>query len=398
MSATDQSSICAALDRAVEVAGKERSQNRVLAFQVLTLRDNPEHALPELRSLLEVLELTPALEGFAHGQSTLGLSGQVSYVYLVQWLLARAQQVGSQETVEDLGRYVRAETLSVSEVLAVDGLCVSQTVAFGDYELVPWSSLPLTDAKWHAGARGMANFDFPSAAVVQRQEVARAHLRPWENYELRSLEPMIDVLRCTAAAAGVGFRLLHYWVEPPAWAPWAVQRMDFGIDRRSPPPSQTVDAAIVPTAQDAVARFTSLEESDTVRFRLPLERLNRSYLARHSPVDAAIDLGIALESLFAPAKLSEGISFAVRTRAARFLGGSIATRNETSRALKDAYDLRSRAIHAGRFDADDTKKWRDHLRVQEALSASQSLVATAVLKMIREGEPDWDEFDLGPAS
>ena len=115
-------------------------------------------------------------------------------------------------------------------------------------------------------------------------------------------------------------------------------------------------------------------------------------------VDKAIELGIALESLYAPAKLSDGIAFAVRTRAARFLGGSPDERRRTARTLRDVYDLRSRAVHAGRFDAvEASKKWRDEALVVQVLEEGQRVVGQSLVKVIQEGAPNWEEFDIGDA-
>lgn len=114
-------------------------------------------------------------------------------------------------------------------------------------------------------------------------------------------------------------------------------------------------------------------------------------------VDTAIELGIALESLYAPAKVSDGIAFAIRTRAARFLGGTLEVRRGTVTTLRDVYDLRSRAVHAGRFDAEGApKKWRDDVRVRKVFEEGQRLVSRSLVKVILEDEPNWEELDIGP--
>jgi hypothetical protein len=141
--------------------------------------------------------------------------------------------------------------------------------------------------------------------------------------------------------------------------------------------------------------FFELETNQRQRLRVPIDRLNKSHVLGIRSVDAAIELGIALESLFAPTKLSEGISYTVRTRAARFLGGSQSERHQISNTLKDAYDLRSRAVHSGRFDGDQApKKWKDESRVRSVLENGQRIVGRSLVKAILEGEPNWEEFDL----
>jgi hypothetical protein len=103
--------------------------------------------------------------------------------------------------------------------------------------------------------------------------------------------------------------------------------------------------------------------------------------------------------LYAPSKLSEGISFAVRTRAARFLGGSLEERKTTSQNVRDVYDLRSLAVHAGRFDTEHaSRKWRDEAKVRLALAQGQRLVAESLMRVIESGEPNWADLDIGAAA
>lgn len=58
------------------------------------------------------------------------------------------------------------------------------------------------------------------------------------------------------------------------------------------------------------------------------------------------------------------------------------------------YDLRSRAVHTGRFDAGNPKKWRNNEKVTKALEEGQKLVGRSLIKVILEGEPDWESFDI----
>ena len=320
--------------------------------------------------------------------------------FLVQWLISRAQQIGAERSIEDLARYLQAVSIEVAATLAIDGFEVERNLKIGDYELVSWNDVPMTDTKWHFASRQLFSGDTPTAALIQRHKIQRAHVRPWDvpgpNDPL-SIEPTLDVLRCMTAVAGAGFRLLHYWFEPPEWAPWAVSRSTFGVDSTSLPMPVALSEAVVPLLIESASRLRELDESSRMRLRVPLDRLNRSYLAGMRNVDKAIELGIALESLYAPAKMSEGIAFAVRTRAARFLGGSPHERHSLVTTLRDVYDLRSRAVHSGRFDADGTKKWRDDVRVRQVLGEGQRVVGRSLVKAVREGEPNWEDFDIGIA-
>lgn len=399
LTSEDRTRLVSALSSAVLVAPKARSVEEGLFFQIITLRDSPESALKELKELLEVVRSIPAFDLFNHAyQCALGRWERIDFLFLVRWLVSRGQQVGPERAVADLSRYLEVETLDLTEVLAVDGFQIETTIDLGEHQLVPWKDLGVSDTKWRVAAHSLFSHASASAAVSRRHVIQRLHIRPWDspapNIPL-SIEPALDVLRCVTVVAGAGIRLLHYWFEPPDWAPWAVSLSSFGIDLTAYALPVALKADLVPQIQHCVSRFGERDDSTRVRLRVPVDRLNRSYLAGLRSVEKAIELGVALESLYAPAKLSEGIAFAVRMRAARFLGGPLDARRKTAAILKDVYDLRSRAVHAGRFDTEGgPKKWRDPNVVLEVLQEGQCVVARSLVKVIEEGEPAWADFDI----
>lgn len=403
MTPPEEAVLIVALDRALLVAERARSTNWGLFFQMLVLRDDPDHAPLELRELLTVISATPALECFDHAdQCALGNQERVGFRFLVQWLISRAQQVGAERAISDLSRYLASDTLDVTVVLAVDGIDIEGKIELGDHELIPWRELADSDTKWQIAALGAQSGSAPSAALIQRHEIKRMHIRPWDQQEVvppLSIEPTLDVLRCVMTIAGAGVRRLHYWVEPPEWAPWAVSRSGFGVDSSVLVHDVKLEQLALPKLVQCASRFLAMSDSNRQRLRVPLDRLNRSYLVAMRSVDSAIELGVAIESLYAPSKLSEGIAFAVRTRAARFLGGSVEQRHTTASTLRDVYDLRSLAVHAGRFDTESaSKKWRDDTRVRLALKQGREIVAQSLMKMIEESEPVWEDFDIGASN
>lgn len=388
-----------ALERALLVAAKARSADYGLFFQIPLLGDgnSPSTAVKELRELFNVISATPALEFFSHArQCALGNIEVINFRFLALWLISRAQLVGAKQAVNDLIRYLEAETIEITEILAVDGFSVEKKIELGEYELIAWEDVAMTDTKWQVMARSLFGRNVPTSVIVRQHKVQRRHDRPWDSSAPNvrpSIEPALDILRCVTALAGAGFRLLHYWFEPEEWAPWAVSSSNFGVDSTASPWRIDLTEALAPHINKSVASFRNLDENTQLRLRVPLDRLNRSYLAGMRSVDKAIELGIALESLYAPTKLSEGIAYAVRTRAARFLGGTFEERRSTVKLLTDVYDLRSRAVHTGRFDA-ESKKWLDETRVRAVLESGQSLVGRSLVKAIQEGEPNWEEFDI----
>ena len=395
---TEQTTLVAALEAALRVAAKERSADNGLFFQILALRDNPETAIKELRELLANVESMPALEFFNNArQCGLGYRNEVNLRFLVGWLISRAQQVSTNQAIADLMRYLVSETIEVSSILAVRGFNVESNIRLGEYELVSWKNVPISDTKWRIGARGLSGNTDPTAAIVRRHRILPIHVFPWSQQSLeplQSLEPALDILRCITAVAGAGFQLLHYWFEPEEGAPWAVSLSMFGVDSTTMWWPIDLGEAAASQLCSAVTHMQALDENSRMRLRVPLDRLNRSYLAGMNSVNRAIDLGIAIESLYAPTKLSEGIAFAVRSRAARFLGGSLEEREATVKSVKEVYELRSRAVHSGRFDADGTAKWRDNNLVCTTLEKGQNIVGKSLVKVIHEGEPAWTSLDI----
>lgn len=400
LSQSEQVALAAALDDALRVAASALSADEALFFQFIVLRDDPARSSPELRDLLSMVSTIPALGIFDQAeQSALGNRERVGFRFLTQWLVSRAQQVGSERAVGDLSRYLAVDEIDLCVILGVDGVVVDRRIEFNGYDLAPWQDLPNSKTKWRIAVRGSYSGTVPTAAVMQRLKVKRLHISPWgqQSADLApSIEPMLDILRCLTAVAGAGIRLIEYWLEPPEWAPWVVSRSAFGVDSSILVMDAKVGQAEQSRLIKCVSCFLAKSDADRQRLRVPLDRLNRSYLCGIRSVDSAIELGIAIESLYAPSKLAEGIGFAVRTRAARFLGGSAQERRATSATVRDVYDLRSLAVHSGRFDTEHaSRRWRDETNVRLALAKGQTLIAESLMRVIEEGEPSWQDLDIG---
>lgn len=400
MNPTEIASLVSALDHALLVAEKARTSNNALLFQVWALRDNASSVEKEFVTLLSVIQRIPALESFREGfQCGPGHYEPISFYFLVGWLISRGQQVGAACATSDLNRYLASETIEISTILAFDGVQVEHVSEIGEYKLVAWNDVTLSDTKFQIAARSLFGGRLPSAALTQVHRIPRAHIQPWDSQTHHisySLEPRLDLLRCITAIAETGTRLLHYWIEPQEWAPWVPSRSSFGVDTTTLSHSKKLEETDVHRVRESFLSLQNMSDSEQLRLRIPFDRLNKSYLSGIGNIEKAIELGIALESLYAPAKLSEGIAFAVRTRAARFLDGSSDQRSEIVKTLRDVYDLRSRAVHAGRFNADsNNNKWKDENRVQNTLEKGQRLVGRSLIKVLQIGEPNWDDFDIG---
>jgi Apea-like HEPN len=321
----------------------------------------------------------------------------IDHHFLIGWLIDRAQQVGASKTVEDLRRYLNTEVLEVTELLTFDGALTDEPLALKALQCMPWQKIADSSAKYSIVCSSVLNHRLPDAAITRTWSIPRAHNRPWGEQaapQRTNFEDLHDAIRCVGLAVGAGTRTLNYWVEPPAWAPWACTPSTFGIDSTMVVPPLNVTDELGTVADHIYGRLTEMSDSQRERFRVPMDRLNKSRLAGIRFVDAAIELGISLESQFAPTQPPSGIGANIRLRAARLLALEPGARAVIRDAVKDSYDLRSRAVHSGRFDADRSNKWRDLARVHKAIEHGQKIAREALIRMLDLGEPDWDSFDL----
>jgi hypothetical protein len=139
-----------------------------------------------------------------------------------------------------------------------------------------------------------------------------------------------------------------------------------------------------------VPQFLALDRASRQQLGVSLDRLNLA-IRRSRPIDKAIELGIAFESLLTSDKdANRSLSYLLRLRGARLGGAAAARRLEIAKLLSDVYDLRSKAVHRGAFNESLTRK------AIEVLPKGIELCVALIRAIIaRGGVPDWDQFDIG---
>lgn len=210
-----------ALEAARAVAAGARSADFGLKFQCNVLQESPEEALSELRALQMAIENFAELAIFKDTeQSGIWTNTRVTSSFLVYWMVSRAQTEGSYQTIDDLQRYLRSETLTLEESLLIDGFDLAATMDVGKFCLSRWRDWPLTDTKWYVTARCWPS-NLPSAVISCRHQVPRRHFSPWDHRPTKtpSIEPLRDVLRCLTFVTRAAYRLRQHVVLAPAWAP-----------------------------------------------------------------------------------------------------------------------------------------------------------------------------------
>ena len=123
------------------------------------------------------------------------------------------------------------------------------------------------------------------------------------------------------------------------------------------------------------------------KLRVPVQRWRRSRAARNG-VDLAIDLRIALESLFLDKGNNAELSFRLALRAAWYPGVDGDERTKVFEAVRDAYIIGSKAVHTGE-GYDDV--------IPVTLAKAQDICRMSILRRISEGgkPPNWKKVVLG---
>ena len=123
------------------------------------------------------------------------------------------------------------------------------------------------------------------------------------------------------------------------------------------------------------------------KLRVPIQRWRRSKAAWNG-VDLAIDLRIGLESLFLDEGNNAELSFRLAIRAAWYLGAEGDERSKIFEAVRDAYNIGSKAVHTGE-GYDDV--------IPVTLAEAQDICRVSILRRISEAgkPPDWKKVVLG---
>ena len=133
------------------------------------------------------------------------------------------------------------------------------------------------------------------------------------------------------------------------------------------------------------------------KLRVATQRLGMA-CGRRQPVDQAIDLGIALESLLLEdAGKDAQIALTFRLRGAYLVGGAdLAERQYLERIFNKLYELRSTAVHRGIVEEGQFNVGKKRGDAALFLSEGLSLCAAAILKTLEMKRfPDWTRMMLG---
>ncbi len=323
-----------------------------------------------------------------------GFSLRLSFRDLAHWLILRATQVGPATALEDLKRYLREEKVPYVKIAAVAGIELEQETEFSDgIRLVHFGNVPDSFQKRIVGPRPMDHFPqrlIPTCALVCSVAVEKQYSAAAQTEFTLTVQGdrnLHDPSLIISTVALWPTAILASWGSPEPWVPcghlakgWSASlAIDFGRIH-----TKRLSRDEIAAAAELYRKYTQLDELRKARVRLPLSRLNQA-MRRVSLIDAAIDVCIALETLFLneedPGPTERGLS--LRLRAARSLGASLEERGDIYSVIRGAYRIRSAGVHSGKIP--DKVEGRP---VDEVLNRAFQVAARAITRSIEEGLPD----------
>ncbi|WP_162913123.1 HEPN domain-containing protein [Rhodospirillaceae bacterium SYSU D60014] len=319
--------------------------------------------------------------------------------------------------------FANSQASTVEWYAALAGVTVTEATNLApDIDLLPWSDVPDSHQKRvFSGAfenrellSGPAFMQFPTAAtsavrirqakrqvLYSRSEAAKIAFDATASEVAAQRERVQDVVRSLTALSVCAVAAIGYWTQLGQKIANRIGGIGYSYDGALFETAVRT-ASSKPIALDGQSvvllfrRFERFEPSDKTALRVALDRLNQA-LRERDIVDSAIDVGIALEVIllhgFGANDRGE-LRFRASIRGAAFLGGDKAERLKTFNVLKDAYDLRSRAVHSGRLE-----KGKRAMEPKQKLEEANSICASIARKVIERGSfPDWDsEYVIGGA-
>ena len=192
---------------------------------------------------------------------------------------------------------------------------------------------------------------------------------------------------CMGLASPPPPQIFAYWIAFPKWVPISHPSDYIRVEGASS--EHEFASPALAESKRLFSAFRAAEQGTKSRLRLATERLNQ--IDRRLPIDAAIDLGVALETLFL-SDLNQDqteLTFRLRLRAARFLGKDPPDRKRIFDMVGKLYDLRSKAAHSGRLPKGLTTR-----SARELLNQGFDLCTEAARRFIIDGEPNWESVQF----
>ncbi len=298
---------------------------------------------------------------------------------------------------------------------ALAGVTVDQPIQLTEtVRVLPWSQVPASNVKNRFSSDVSSRFASLDEFIVMRSQVSCAiemdtggqveidgplSLRQLNNHEtakfLAQQQLVGDILHCIFLIVKKPIEIIEYWegaLDPAARRLYggALSYNNYIFD----PDSLFMSEANIDKEALEHIWATHLHAAADLQsiLRLSIDRLSQAQ-RRAMIVDRAIELGIALEMLLLHALGNGELSYRMSIRGSLLVGGTKDERIKNFELLKKVYNLRSAAVHNGRFEQ------KDEPTAESTVKAGVSLGITIATKLLSISKfPNWDhDYIMGGA-
>ncbi len=354
-------------------------------------------------AFLQDIEAAKSLKLFDGTLQMIGNGGSaVGRNQLANWMVERARAVGAKQTLQDVERYITQDTFEAHQVMVLSGLPVESEMDIGGgVRLVPTHAVPNQHLQVVLGRGHWNELPTPDISSTLIRSFTHEKVHSPQDDQTGEGQPshgcvpdevqqaLTDAHLCLALVrtGGCGVQALGSTTVAGDQVPILNGFGWWTHSYRAP----RFDAPLIDVEGRNAKRlhesFISLEASDQKHLRIPMQKLNEC-VASSGGVQAAIDLRLALESLFLNDNTQGELRYRLALRAALFTGGDRRSRVESRKKINDVYDACSDAIHNGSIASKKAEradfKW------------AREVVQGALRRMILEGNarPDWGVIEL----
>jgi hypothetical protein len=353
--------------------------------------------LTDLKAEPKMTEFDATFANSPHGG---GVS--VELPSIARLLLARA--IATKDIAGTVSKFIEAIQENATDAIAVmgiSGIKADTPIQLGpDVSLITMADVPPSMQRGAALGQGTFNAFRPRLsipyALVTRFKFGPVFYRPKEpqppeemaaHVSTEAAQMLLTEAFDLLGVLGVYPDFQMFWVQSDNWflsagmsGAWQYSQSgerwghDVGIQRDD--------------AEALAASYFALDLHKRSKFlRIPLDRLGRAGRERDF-ADRAIDLGIALESLLLGDNDHSELSFRLSLRGAWLIGNDDTERLGLQKALKNLYDLRSRAVHSGTIE----RSAKTGNTIARATEICKALIRKAIeLKC----DIDWERLIVG---
>jgi Apea-like HEPN len=332
----------------------------------------------------------------SNGQSSNGLA-----VWATPALLSRAHYGGGiDNALEWLDRVLQIRQCDAHIVMPLWGINVQQSLDLADrVRLVPATEFSQS-GHFHNYFRARQELPIyrwqpPSAVLLRRLTFSSIFVNVGELTELdwQVLDLLHDIRNCLALSGPVAIAGDTQWIE---FVDPDLNDYNSGIWSRAQeiqPHNLDFGSFDPDLATVLVPKFLTLAGEQRNKIYLATDRFVRA-LWRHNASEAALELGITLDSLVGDG--AGELVFKVGLRAALLLGGNLSDRRRRREIVKSVYDLRSKVVHTGASD----KTWKfkgQQMPTKNFVELAIGVTAEVIREIIILGEiPNWNDVEVQP--